>query len=183
MVERRRESIGSMFGVYTGILRPEDQVVCRNIHRELRQSPTLQIFGLHRVTQLEILETEEVPLLYIAVRSQSIERVTGTRVLRTRYGSHVAILTPAPVYRSHLVVVRTHHFSIHTRHVHDFVTHAEVEVRFQRPLAVAEVDTETTIELRVRRTEINDIQFVDLSVVVHVFVDHHLRNDSSYHRS
>ena len=97
--------------------------------------PTLQIFGLHGVTQLEILETEEVTLLYIAVRSQSIEGVTGTRVLRSRYGSHVAILTPAPVDRCHLVFVGTHIFSLHSGKVDHLVTDAEIEIGLndQRP--------------------------------------------------
>ena len=61
----------------------------------------------------------------------------------------VAILTPTPVDRGNLVIIRTHHLGIHAGHVYNLIADTEVEVGLQRPLTIAEVDAETTVKLRV----------------------------------
>ena len=71
---------------------------------------------------------------------------------------------------STLVLVGAHILSIHTCEVQDLVTHTEVEVGHELPVSVEQLDAETTIDFRIRAAEIDDIEFVNLSVVVDVFI-------------
>ena len=64
-----------------------------------------------------------------------------------------------------------HGLSIHPGTIYNFVPRAEIKLRIERPTAIRELQSPSTGNLRQRRTQVNDIQLIDVPIMVDVFVN------------
>ena len=148
-----------MFGVNTGVLREEEQVVGRASERQGFQTEAhaLEHLVVEGVAQLHVLQTDEVARLHVAVAGQSVIGNAGVGVHGTRDFGEVTVLAPAPVHGATLVVVGAHVFSIHTGHVNNLGTGTDLANKGNPLIQGAPFGTFMITDARVSYIRFNDL--------------------------
>ena len=122
IINARTHTAARVFGIDTGILGPEDEVVTGSRDIQRAETNLLQFLGLHAVRKLEILEAEEVTRLHITVADKRVVAGSHLGTDGTGYGSHLTILTPTVINGLALVAVAYHALGIEASQVDNLVT-------------------------------------------------------------